>query len=331
MEWTHTLDRIIKDAELESVYEQARKTDPDLALNLEKIADQYERARTSYRSKCEATARNLLMMILSDDNLKEIHSATYRVKTTESLIGKYIRKKAVLPAKQGDDYDIEKYRPMSGANFHKIITDLIGIRILIRYPQQWRMVHEWIFSNFFKGSERYIKNWIQDYPRDNTEDFIVEQPKLYVRYENEISSYMIDGQMIFQPKISSEGYSSLHYLIWYDGKYAEIQVRTVFDEAWGECTHDLVYKCKNKVRKRELERLSVCLASQTQSAGMIASLMYDKAFSEEEQEEIMEGHTVIDQEEERTYRMLEKRIHGMMELGKQVQDFDGSVDKLIEE
>lgn len=29
--------------------------------------------------------------------------------------------------------------------------------------------------------------------------------------------------------------------------------------------------------------------------------------------------------------MLEKRIHGMMELGKQAQDFDGSVDKLIEE
>ena len=57
----------------------------------------------------------------------------------------------------------------------------------------------------------------------------------------------------------------------------------------------------------------------------------DKAFSGEEQEEIMEGHTVIDQEEERTYRMLEKRIHGMMELGKQAQDFDGSVDKLIEE
>lgn len=83
--------------------------------------------------------------------------------------------------------------------------------------------------------------------------------------------------------------------------------------------------------KSSLHYLICCLASQIQSAGMIASLMYDKAFSGEEKEEIMEGHTVIDQEEERTYRMLEKRIHGMMELGKQVQDFDGSVDKLIEE
>lgn len=106
-----------------------------MTVNLEKIADQYERARTSFRLKCEATARNLLMMILSDDNLKEIYSATYRVKTMESLIGKYIRKKAELPEKQGDDYDIEKYRPMSGENFQtssKGAKDILktGFRII---------------------------------------------------------------------------------------------------------------------------------------------------------------------------------------------------------
>lgn len=92
-----------------------------------------------YSDKFASAAQALLMKILSNDSLKEIYSARYRVKTVESLLTKYVKKKALLPKEPGNDYNIEKYRPMNGKNYHKIITDLIGIRILIRYQKQWNL------------------------------------------------------------------------------------------------------------------------------------------------------------------------------------------------
>lgn len=173
------------------------------------------------------------MAILTDAELKEIHSARYRIKSIQSLLGKYIKKKAILAEKPGNDYNIEKYRPMDRSNYYKIITDLIGIRILIRYQKQWEVVHEWIWKNFFKSGKSYIKNWLDDYPSGDTEDFIVEKPKLYLRTENELSMYQKFGKDVFEHHVSKEGYSSIHYLLWYDGKYVELQVRTIYDEAWG--------------------------------------------------------------------------------------------------
>ena len=49
------------------------------------------------------------------------------------------------------------------------------------------------------------------------------------------------------------------------------------EEAAKECTHDLVYKCKDRALQGQLEELSACLATQTQAAGMIAEMMYKKA------------------------------------------------------
>lgn len=286
MDWNRELDRIVEEAELESMYGQVSEIEPELDFQLKRIAEHYGEGANPYRAGCEETARSLLIRILSDERLKEIHSAKYRVKTAESLIGKCIRKKAELPRLPGEDWDVEKYRPLCGDNYYKVITDLVGIRILIRYPQQWRMVHEWILDVFALWKQDCVKDWEAAYPEEGAGNFLAEQPRLYVRYGNEISAYLVDGELPFRPTISKEGYCSLHYLVWYEGHYAEIQVRTIFDEAWGECTHDLVYnRHRNSGNRQELERLSVCLAAQTQSAGMLASLMYDMAFPGEDREE----------------------------------------------
>lgn len=94
----------------------------------------------------------------------------------------------------GYDYNIEKCRPMDKSNYYKIITDLIGIRILIRYQKQWEVIHEWIWKNFFKLEKPYIKNWLDDYPSGDTEDFIVEKSELYLRTENELPMYQKFGK-----------------------------------------------------------------------------------------------------------------------------------------
>lgn len=325
-DWIH---QIIHNADLVDKYELALKKDSSIERQLLKIKENYMSNRaSSYSKKCESTAQQLLMVILTADELKDIHSARYRIKTLDSLVIKYIKKKAALPKEPGMEYSIEKYRPMNKDNYYKIITDLIGIRILIRYQQQWRKVHDWICNNFSNLEKPYITNWLDDYPAGCTEDFIVEKPKLYLRDKNELPLYQKEDEDLFEVHVSDEGYSSLHYLLWYDGKYVEVQVRTIYDEAWGECTHDLVYKCKIKNRRAELERLSRCLAIQTQAAGMIADFMYEKSQGsvQREMEKPLETQISVDFHS-KTYENLERRIRKMPSEQKDI--FDGSIDNLL--
>lgn len=297
---------------MDDKYELVLKKDSDTEKQLLQIKENYMSNKAgSYHKKCEATAKQLLMTILSTEELRDIHSARYRIKTVDSLVIKYVKKKAALPKLPGKEYSIEKYRPMNKDNYYKVITDLIGIRILIRYQQQWRKVHDWIWNNFFDPEKAYITNWFSDYPVGNTEDFIVEKPKLYLRDRNELSLYQDGDEDIFEVCISDEGYNSLHYLLWYDGKYVEIQVRTIYDEAWGECTHDLVYKCKIKNRKTELERLSRCLAIQTQAAGMIADSMYEKS------QGVVD---VMTEEPEKKKSSVDKKVKRMKDLRNEFEE-----------
>ena len=329
MEISKIID-IIREAELEDKYESAKVKDIDLEKNLIKIGEHYWEGKTSYASKCEATARQLLITILDDEELKKIHSARYRTKSIDSLITKYIRKKALLPEIPGFDYNIEKYRPMNRDNYYKIITDLIGIRILIRYQQQWEIVHKWIWENFFKVNKPYIKNWIDDYPAGEAEDFLVEKPKLFLRDEKDLPMYQKFGKDSFESFVSKQGYNSIHYLVWYDGKYVEIQVRTIYDEAWGECTHDLVYKCKNKAQRAELERLSVCLAIQTKAAGMISEMMYDKSEKPSKKPEEKGLPIKMNQDVEmKRYDNLKNQIENINHSYKQVKEFNGVIDDLF--
>ncbi len=322
---------IIHEAELEDKYEMISVKEPDIDKQLSKISEHYWSRKISYAKKCEATAQQLLMTILTDPELKEIHSARYRTKSMESLLAKYIKKKALLSEKAGNDYNIEKYRTMNKDNYYKIITDLIGIRILIRYQQQWEVVHNWIWKNFYIVDKSYIKNWLDDYPSGETDDFLVEKPKLYLRDSKDLLLYQKFGKDIFEHHISNEGYSSIHYLLWYDGKYVEVQVRTIYDEAWGECTHDLVYKCKNKARRAELEELSACLAIQTQAAGMISDMMFDKSETFPENEEEAQDAVTRQGEDlsESKFANLQKRIQKINDLQKKTEEFDGAVDKLF--
>lgn len=333
----HSFDEIraiISEADLDGKFEEAASKTPNINKHILKIAEDYDGKEMCYRNKCESTAQLLLMEILREEKLCDIHSARYRVKTMDSLITKYVKKRAMLPKEPGNNYNIEKYRPMDSSNYHKIITDLIGIRILIRYQQQWALVHDWIWETFFKPEKEYIKNWIDDYPSGERVDFIVEKPHIYLRDNKERPLYEIKGKDIFEIHDWNEGYNSLHYLIWYDGKYVEVQVRTIYDEAWSECTHDLVYKCKDKKCKAELENMSVCLATQTQAASMLASMMFDKSPLNEKKEKLekekLPQNTGQSEKHNKRFTQIENRIHNMDKSKKEKDIFDGHLDELID-
>ena len=160
----------------------------------------------------------------------KIHSIRYRVKDAEHLVVKIIRKK---------QDNQKKYKKLDKNNYEKFITDLIGIRCLVLFKDDWENFHYYILSKFENKVEYYIKDPILSFDDDENHFYIAEQPKVHIRNGDAREGY----EKILPPDcvIDNKVYRSIHYIIKYRGIYLEIQVRTLFEEGWGEVDHAIVY------------------------------------------------------------------------------------------
>ena len=156
-----------------------------------------------------------------------IHSYRYRTKDPGHLLEKIIRKRK-------EQY--ERFEKIDRNNYHKFITDLIGIRVFFLYREDWVHFHNYITTVFENSPEIYVEDRIRDFDDDPDHYYIAERPKVYRRTGD---SRIYDESLI---EIKSDGiYRSLHYIIKYKGYYVEIQGRTLFEEGWSEIDHDIVY------------------------------------------------------------------------------------------
>ncbi|MXP59744.1 RelA/SpoT domain-containing protein [Pantoea sp. Taur] len=145
--------------------------------------------------------------------VNEVHSVRWRVKDPEHLMAKIIRKR--------NDKN-EKYNEICDENYTKIVTDLIGIRVLHLFKEDWRPIHGFIKSKC-KLSEKpvvYIRKGDDEAPDEfNSEDCEI--------------------------KIHNAGYRSAHYITttrpMMEDIFTEIQVRTIFEEGWSEIDHRVRY------------------------------------------------------------------------------------------
>lgn len=204
-------------------------TDEDLVnagvtwQELELIAESYEAIEKDLR----AIGKDFINEYLYDIEKAGIHSYRYRTKATGHLLEKVIRKKTENP---------ERFEGMDHTNFHRYMTDLIGIRVFYLYREDWTHFHYYITREFENNPDKYVSNRELDFDEDVNHNYIAERPKVYKRPgdtkiydENELD-------------VKSDGiYRSLHYIIKYKGYYIEIQGRTLFEEGWSEIDHDIVY------------------------------------------------------------------------------------------
>src|SRR6266498_4693051 len=141
--------------------------------------------------------------------IPQVHSLKIRVKDCEHLVEKIIRKRA-------DDKD----REITLDNYQKEITDLVGVRALHLFKDDWSFIHDAIKS-------------IWD---------LHEDPIAYIRDGDNKGAYKEKGCAI---KPHKDNYRSVHYLV--ESRptknlcIAEIQVRTIFEEGWSEIDHQLRY------------------------------------------------------------------------------------------
>ena len=156
-----------------------------------------------------------------------IHSYRYRTKEPGHLLEKIIRKRRE---------NMGKFSRLDRTNYHKFITDLIGIRVFFLYREDWVYFHNYLTSVFENKPEQYVENRIEDFDDDINHYYIAERPKVYKRSGD---TKIYDRNLI---EIRADGiYRSLHYIVKYKGYYVEIQGRTLFEEGWSEIDHDIVY------------------------------------------------------------------------------------------
>ncbi len=182
---------------------------------------------------------------------------------------------------------------MTVDNYYKIITDLIGVRIIVRYRNEWKEIHKLIWDKFYKNNRDYVEDYEKDY-FPGKDIFIAEKPIVYYRNGEKKENYEIFGKDIFKINLSDIGYSSIHYIINVNGSYIELQVRTIFDEAWSECDHDFVYKLNASPKKLILRRCSKMLSDITAVADNMSVFIKDYYLDQISEEKFQEQKEIVE-------------------------------------
>lgn len=186
--------------------EDFEKANIDIAL-LMGIAQDYVNFSADFLQEAEYIAKKL-------QRCKSVHSVRWRIKDVGHLIEKIIRKRCEAKV-------AKKYQNISIENYKSVITDLIGVRAIHLFKDEWLEVHEHILS-YWKPNERVI---------------------VYFRDGDDIAKFSGRQCNIVKHKA---GYRSIHYIIPVNkidnNKVAcEIQTRTLFEEGWSEIDHRVRY------------------------------------------------------------------------------------------
>lgn len=194
---------------------------------------------------------------------KKIHSVKSRVKEPEHVIEKIIRKTPDRKKKYGENFQF------TVENYKEQITDLIGVRAIHIFKEEWEEIHRFI-TNMWKVVE--ITANVRE--GDDTKRF---------------------EELNIQIHSRKSGYRSVHYLIesfpTNHRVIAEIQVRTIFEEGYGEIDHQLRYSHNQipEVLALNLLLLNRIVGSSDEMASLINMLNRNWTEMEKKYEQIIDN------------------------------------------
>lgn len=143
-----------------------------------------------------------------------VHSVRWRIKDTDHLLEKIIRKRVEGSA---------KYENITIENYRSKVTDLIGLRALHLFKEECLDI-----------DDELRRTWR-----------LVEKPIAYVREGDRAELTEQFKTRKFKVQEHKAGYRSVHYVCATQPTQtevlAEIQVRTIFEEGWSEIDHRIRY------------------------------------------------------------------------------------------
>lgn len=277
MDWDTYWKKLIEQKKLEQRINEMDEIDKlwGNCFTIEEICHKiYDNYYNEWKPHLEQVRQDFLQLI---DQFQGVHLQTSRIKTIDSLLVKIINKRHQYLGSTDN-----LYSRINGENYKDIVTDLIGMRLIINYRGNWDVIHREIINKFpYAQKELYERYGLIPHNLCG-QDILAEIPKLYYADGDRIEAYK--GYNII-PKRHKMGYRSIHYTVCFKGVYVEIQVRTIYDEAWSDCDHNYVYKQDENKSHTALEQLSQILCQLTNISNDMGESM----------REIFEKESIIDQ------------------------------------
>lgn len=251
-----------------------------------------------YRSSIEdrTAASELIARLLRRES--RVHSVRMRLKDAEHLIEKVIRKR-----KKNNE------RRITVDNYDTEITDLIGLRILHIYKDDWMSIHEHILAKFS----------------------LIEIPKAYIREGDPLEHFAKVGCEV---AIHEAGYRSIHYIVeQYIGRVAcraEIQVRTLFEEGWSEVDHHVRYPyfTEDKLVNAYLLMFNRLAGSADEMGSFIKDLCLTLKAERERYKALSVENSSIEDERQRIKDQMDNLRQTIEKLGKQVKERDVALSQI---
>ena len=178
--------------------------------HLIEVFSEKKHAIDTFRQNVEFLFQKNPKLIINGRNI--VHSTKSRTKDEDHLREKITRK--ILSGKE-----------INEENFFSQITDLAGVRVILLYQDDFYAI-----DSLIKEKVNILEDWS-----------LGESPKAYTWDPENIAYFEGIG---IKPEIKSSFYTSVHYLVRPHSKSpirCEIQVRTLFEEIWGEVDHQLNY------------------------------------------------------------------------------------------
>jgi len=170
---------------------------------------QLKAIHTAYEESLATLEPTVAMLAAQLRTAPKVHTIKTRLKDPEHLIEKIIREKLATPILD-----------VTPDNYDSAITDLVGLRALHLFKEDWTAIHDWITT--------YMN--------------VKEKPLVYIRDGDPEEHFKEKGCDV---KEHPCGYRSAHYIVACKPSLkvvlAEIQVRTIFEEGWSEIDHLIRY------------------------------------------------------------------------------------------
>ena len=189
-------------------YKHNYKSVSEIGLDWQTLVGIHDYYLGIVKNKLEIAAQELFLDLKS---IEGVHTIKYRIKDPEHVIDKIIRKK------------IEKNIIITKETFLDEIDDFIGIRILHLVKTNWESIYKTIVEKFESKETPIAYHRIGDDPQ-------------FIKRCKELG---------LELKEKDAGYRSIHYIAkipFFSTQFkCEIQIRTIFEEAWSELDHMVRY------------------------------------------------------------------------------------------